>query len=211
MPVESTDAEKAPGQVTGVVLAGGMSRRYGANKALVDLGGRPLIAHVVGVLNALFGRVLVVANTSSPYRFLGLPIVEDRVKGLGPLGGIHAALVSLDTDWAFVAACDMPCLNADLIRFMLALREGWDVVVPRVEGKLEPLHALYRKTCVPALEAVIAQGRRQVLSFFPQVEVRYVEEEEIRARDPDLCSFLNINRPEEWAHLARHPSEREPG
>jgi molybdopterin-guanine dinucleotide biosynthesis protein A len=203
MPEESRDsdleAEPRFGDVAGVILAGGMSRRYGTNKAFVRIDGLPLIERVSRVMTTLFEDLFLITNTPAEYAHLGLPMYEDLIKGLGPIGGIYTALSSIPHAAAFCVACDMPALNPAFVRHMVLIRDAFEVVVPRIQGKIEALHALYARRCLPHIRELIDSGNRQVFRFFPNVSVRYVEEEEIRRFDPGLRSFLNINRPEERA------------
>ncbi len=183
--------------VSGVILAGGKSRRYGRNKALEKIDGVPLIERVTGVMRPIFQHLILVTNTPEEYSYLNLPMYEDLVKNLGPLGGIFTALTLIPSDSGFFVACDMPSLNGKLIRHILENRGDFDVVIPMVSGKLETLHALYSKRCLPAIKKLIDASEYQVFRFFPEVSVRYVDEAQIRAFDPGIESFFNINRPQE--------------
>ena len=183
--------------VSGVILAGGKSRRYGQNKALVNINGIPLIKRVLGVMENLFSSTVVITNTPDTYSFLNLPMFEDRIKGLGPLGGIFTGLNVISEKAGFFVACDMPFLNPDLIRYLVTAQQGFDVVVPTFSGKFEALHALYTQNCLPEIEQMIHAGVYQTIQLYQSVAVRYVEENEIRRFDPELKSFSNINKPEE--------------
>ncbi|MBW1731623.1 MAG: molybdenum cofactor guanylyltransferase [Deltaproteobacteria bacterium] len=187
--------------IIGVILAGGKSTRYGRNKALVQIQGRPLIEHVIQVMSSLFKDIILMTNTPAEYAYLGLPMVEDIIKGLGPIGGIYTALKVMDKEAGFFVACDMPFLNKDLIHYMVSIRDDFDVVVPRVGWKIEALHGIYGKRCIRPIERNIDKGIYQVIRVFQDVSVRYVEEEEIRRFDPDLRSFLNVNRPDELRRM----------
>jgi molybdenum cofactor guanylyltransferase len=193
--------------VSGVILAGGKSSRYGQNKALVDINGMPLIKRVLGVMENLFPSIILITNTPDAYAFLNLPMFEDRIKGLGPLGGIFTGLNVISEKTGFFVACDMPFLNSDLIRYLVAAREGFDVVVPTFSGKFEALHALYNQNCLPEIERLIHAGVYQTIRLFQSVSVRYVEEREIRRFDPELKSFSNINKPEELLKMNLHSSD----
>jgi molybdopterin-guanine dinucleotide biosynthesis protein A len=185
--------------VTGVILAGGRSRRYGCNKALVEVQGVRLIERIATTMKLLFRNIILITNTPQEYGFLNLPMYTDYIQGLGPLGGIYTGLKMMPDEAGFFTACDMPFHNPDLIQHMVKLRECFDLVVPRLEkGFVEPLHAVYHKTCLPALETLIHSNTLQIIRFFPQVRVRYFELNEIRVIDPELHSFININRPDEW-------------
>lgn len=187
--------------VTGVILAGGRSSRYGRNKALVELDHVPLIERVLRVMTSIFDDVVLITNTPDEYDYLKIPMFPDMIKGLGPLGGIYTGLKVLSKPSAFFVACDMPFLNPILIRHMLAVKEGYDVVVPRICGKIEALHGLYSRRCLSSIERQLASGSYQILRFFSAVTVRFVDEDEVRRWDPDLRSFLNINTPEELRQL----------
>ncbi len=182
--------------VSGVVLAGGRSTRYGKNKALVKLHGIPLIERVLDVMRPIFSNVIIITNTPDEYSYLELPMYQDIMKGLGPLGGIFTGLRVIPDNAGFFVACDMPFLNQGLIRHIVEIKAEFDVVVPRISGNMEALHALYRTGCQSNIEGLINSRIYQVFRFFNEVSVRYVDEDEVRIFDPDLRSFLNVNRPE---------------
>ena len=183
--------------ITGLILAGGKSSRYGRNKALVEMNGIRLIERVIGVMEPLFEHLIIVTNTPQDYAYLKLPMVEDLIKGLGPLGGIFTGLQAMSDEAGFFVACDMPFLNGALIRHMVDAMEDFDVVVPKVDWKVEALHAIYTKSCIPAIKELIDNREYQIIKLFDKVRVRYVSKEEIYVLDPELRSFFNINRPEE--------------
>lgn len=188
-----------PGDLTGIILAGGKSRRMGGrNKAFLELGGRPLIEIVIGHAQSVCAEALIVAGDTSPYIGLGVPLVEDRFRGVGVLGGLHAGLEAASHELALIVGCDMPFLNPVLLRAFAEQAEGYDVAILRQGEQVEPLHAAYRRTCLPAIEAAISAGERRIISFFPHVRVRYITSAEIVSIDPNLHSFRNINTSEEW-------------
>ncbi|MDY6879050.1 MAG: molybdenum cofactor guanylyltransferase [Desulfatiglans sp.] len=183
--------------IAAVILAGGKSSRFGRNKALEKIDGIPLIEKVIDVMGSLFKHLMISTNTPEDYSYLNLPMHEDLIQGLGPLGGIYTALETMKQEGGFVVACDMPYLNGDLIRHMVEIRGDFDVVVPKIDWKVEPLHCLYKKSCLPAIKRSIESGSYQILHFFSEVSVRYVGAEELRPFDPEFRSFFNINRPQE--------------
>jgi len=184
--------------VTGVILAGGRSRRMGRNKALLPVGDRTLVEVIVARLReAALDPLLLVANTPEAYAHLGLQVVSDALPSGHPLVGIYSGVLHADGP-AFVCACDMPFLNPALIRSMAALAEGVDAVVPRHNGNYEPLHAVYTPACLDAIRrSIAAQGRST--GFLTEVRIRVVEEDDLRRIDPELASFVNVNTPEEYA------------
>ena len=189
------------GGLTGIVLAGGASRRMGRDKALLELGGRPLIEIVIERMARVCAEVLVVASDARPYAALKARVVEDRFRGVGVLGGLHAGLRAAAYELTLVVGCDMPFLNLDLLRAFAGWADGFDVVVFRQGELVEPLHGAYRRTCLPEIETAIRAGQRRVVSFFPRVRIRYVVPEDVTPFDPDLRSFRNVNTPEEWASV----------
>ena len=202
MPIISSNSVKKPiRNVTGVILAGGKSRRFGKNKSFIQIDGTPLIERVVTVMGSVFEHRLLVTNTPEEYAYLGLPMVQDLIKGIGPLGGIYTGLKTIHHDAGFFVACDMPCLSGPFVRHMVGVREDHDAVVPRIGRMFEPLHAVYSKSVIDPLKAIIDSGIRQILELFSRIRVRYVEEETIRAFDPDLRCFLNVNRPEDLVRI----------
>lgn len=207
MPIRDAPADKSgqmgagPLPVTGVVLAGGASRRMGQNKAFLELAGRPLIAHVLDRMAEVCEEVLIVAGDVALYASLGVRVVPDVFPGVGVLGGLHAGLAAARHDLILAVGCDMPFLNPALLRAFVAWAEGYDVAALRQGDQVETLHAAYRRTCLSAMEAAIRAGERRIISFFPCVRVRYIAPEEARALDPDLRSFWNVNTPQEWEAL----------
>ena len=183
---------------TGLVLAGGASRRMGRNKAFLELDGRPLIEIVIERMASVCAEVLIVAGDGRPYAGLGVPVVEDRFRGVGVLGGLHAGLEAASHELALAVACDMPFLDLALLRAFASWAEGFDVAVLRRGEQVEPLHAAYRRTCLPAMEEAIRAHRRRIISFFPHVRVRCVTLADVTPFDPDLRSFCNVNTPQEW-------------
>ena len=190
-------------EVTGVILAGGKSTRYGSNKAFACIDGVPLIERVIQVMGAVFENMLLITNTAEEYAHLGLPMKGDLIKGLGPMGGVYTGLKSISGESGFFVACDMPYLNAALIRRILEMRGDSDAVVPRLGAMVEPLHALYTKGCIGAIEELIRAGDRQILRFFARVRVQYVDEEVLRAFDRDLRFLANVNRPQDLPPTGR--------
>src|SRR5205814_4340997 len=129
----------------------------------------------------------------------GLRVVKDRYPEGGALGGIATGVGAAMHDTVLVAACDMPFLSADVWRLLLGHASEADVVIPRIGGEYETLHALYTKACVPHMARAIAENRLRVIAFFDAVRVLAVDEPELRAVDPTLRAFTNVNTPEELA------------
>jgi molybdopterin-guanine dinucleotide biosynthesis protein A len=186
-----------------VILAGGQSERLGRDKSLLEVAGVPLLARTVQLLAALSDDLIVVTNDPARYTRLDLAarFVPDEKPGLGALMGMYSGLKAASYPRALVVACDMPFVNLPLLRYMLPLADGHDVVIPRLEGFLEPLHAIYDKSCLPYIRELLDSGQRKIIAFFGRVRVRYVEEQEIGEFDPLHLSFVNVNTPEDWIRI----------
>lgn len=190
-------------QVSAVVLAGGQSARLGRDKSLLEIDGQPLLARTVRKLVTLSDDLIIVTNHASRYRSLELParFVADEQRGMGSLMGIYSGLKAARHSYALAVACDMPFLNMALLNHMICLIDDYDVIIPRFDNFLEPLHAIYSQACQPAMGQLLEQGRRQIIGFFDQVRVRYIDELEIDRFDPQRLSFVNVNTPDDWARV----------
>ncbi len=155
---------------------------------------------------------MVVANDRIRYESFGARVVSDLYSGVGTLGGIHAAIRGAVHQHCLVVACDMPFLNARLLLRMAEEPRDYDVLVPELPGEsrqsregmvLQTLHAVYSKRCLPFIEARIAEGSRQVVSFFSDVHVRKIDLPDVLKYDPELRSFFNANTPEALDEAAR--------
>lgn len=178
-----------------IVLAGGEGKRLGTDKALLRIGGRMLIEGIVEKMAQIGDEVIIVTNSPQKYGHLEARLVGDIAPGKGALGGIYSGLRAARSDYGLVVACDMPFLDLRLLRYMILLSPGQDVVIPRIGGLTEPLHAIYSRRCLQPIGRVLAGGRLKIIDFFPEVRVRYVEEQEIKLFDPQCLSFFNINTP----------------
>ena len=187
--------------VTGIVLAGGLSRRLGRDKAVEPIDGEPLISRVIRRLEGLTDEIVVVVNNSARGGQLPLPdaakVAVDVYPDSGSLGGIFSGLSAAKNDWGFVVACDMPFLNSDLIAHILTQRQYHDAVVPMLGGFPEPTHAAYSKACLPHIERRLKSNQLRIAAFFDSVRVRSLAEEEVDQFDPEHLSFFNVNTPDD--------------
>ena len=187
--------------VSGIVLAGGRSRRLGRDKAVEPLGGEPLIRRVVDRLADVVDEIVVVVADVEQGERLPLPgsarVVVDAYPDCGSLGGIFTGLSAASAGWGLVVACDMPFLDRRLLRRILDRRGGHDAVVPVLDGRPEPTHAAYSKACLPPMERRLRARELKITGFFGEVRVRRVSEAEIDEIDPDHLSFLNVNTPDD--------------
>jgi molybdopterin-guanine dinucleotide biosynthesis protein A len=189
-------------RATLVILAGGASRRMGRPKHLLPTSRGTLVEYIAERLSPYFAETVLVAKR--PVRPPdGVRFVDDVRPEQTPLVGIYSALLALETPLGFVVGCDMPFVVPDLVPIMLGWAEGFDVVVPKVGDFYEPLLAVYRRSCLPAIEDALAEDSFRITSIYPALRVREVSGIAIRAVDPDLVSLTNLNTPRHLPLLAR--------
>lgn len=196
-----------------IILAGGRSSRMGAPKAGLLFEGVPLLRHLVRRLASEFPEIVVVhaAGQDLPITTTdGVTLAEDAVPEQGPVAGLCAGLAAVKAPLVFVASCDVPFLNPAVGVFMVGLAEGYDVVVPEWEGRLNPIQAVYRTRVLPLLAEQLAEGRRRPVDLFDRVAVRRVTEAEIRSVDPRGLTFLNMNTPAEYEQAVALWNEERP-
>jgi molybdopterin-guanine dinucleotide biosynthesis protein A len=185
--------------ITSIVLAGGRSSRLGREKLAEVIAGKSLIERAISSLSSLSQEILIVISQKqarsslSLYTYPEAKTVVDLYPGKGSLIGIFTGLVHSANFLNLFVACDMPFLNLDLLRYMINISPGFDVVIPRIGDQMEPLHAVYSRNCLGPMEKLIKQGNLKVTGFFDSVKVKYVEKEEMDRFDPERWSFFNIN------------------
>ncbi|MCR4295834.1 MAG: molybdenum cofactor guanylyltransferase [Elusimicrobia bacterium] len=188
-------------EMTGVVLAGGRSSRFGANKALADWKGAPLVQSVVNSLLEVMPKVLVVTKNAAELAFLKserVSIVEDLCADGHPMGGIFTALSGLKTRHAFVAACDMPFVRPELIYALWHSRADYDAVIPVWRDKRQPLCGVYARGCVGMIRASIAEDSLGIAPLFDLLRTRFMLEKEVAGVDPQGLSFMDIDTREDY-------------
>ncbi|UCG59415.1 MAG: NTP transferase domain-containing protein [Phycisphaerales bacterium] len=161
---------------TAIILAGGNSTRMGRDKAMLPIYRRPMIEHICRQLSPWFSQMIISANDKNRYSFLDVPVIQDRIRGRGPLMGIASALKASTSKVNFVTASDIPEIDTDLVRAMLWQADGYDAVVPRVgTGRYEPVFAVYKKSALEAMEQALELGVRRIADALSRCRVKYIE------------------------------------
>jgi len=190
------------------IMAGGKSSRMGTDKSFVPLLGKPMIEHIIErVADIGQYETLLITNCLDDYAHLGLSMYSDVLPERGSLGGIYTAVYCSDTEYTLTIACDMPFVSPDLLRYMTTLidtdNEPYDVIVPRVDGYPQGLHAIYSKRCLKPIRDCLDANKLKVIGFYDAVRVRYIDENEYTRFDAKRLSFYNVNTPQELEE-ARH-------
>lgn len=182
----------------------------GHDKAFLPIGGRPVIQRVLERVSTLSDDVIIVTNTPDRYASgTTSRLVGDVFAGKGSLGGIYSALVAARHPHCLIVACDMPFLNVSLLEHLISLAPGYDVVVPRIAGRLETTHAVYSTACLDAIRQRLLRDDLRIRGFFAEVHVCIVEQAEAARYDADLRSFLNMNTPSDWERLQQLAAEQD--
>ena len=171
----------------------------GRDKGLVPVDGRPLISHLLARVAGLGDEILITTNRPEDYAFTGARLASDATPGAGALAGLSTALSAAHGETVLVLACDLPFVSRPLLAHLLSLASEADVILPRRGWEYEPLHAVYSRSCLPAVEAALAAGKGRMISFLDDVRVHVVEENELARFDPDGRSFFNVNTPADLA------------
>jgi molybdenum cofactor guanylyltransferase len=190
-------------QVTGVILAGGKSRRMGRDKAFLPFGKGVLIERVIEVVRAVTDELLLITNTPEQYQRFGLPMVSDVIPEAGSLGGIYTGLVHAKTPYSLALACDMPFVKPAFSRFLCDIAGEADVIIPKNAEDFQPLCTVYAQACREPIRQRIEAGRLKITGFFDQVRVRVIEGEVLARYDPHDVMFFNANTPEEYERARR--------
>jgi molybdopterin-guanine dinucleotide biosynthesis protein A len=189
--------------VSAFVLAGGKSSRMGADKAFVELGARRLLDRALELAGVVASDVRIVGSAGKFARFGR--VVEDEFPNCGPLGGIHAALQASQTELNFVLAVDLPFVEAGFLRYLLTEAQASKAVVtvPRAGGGWQPLCAVYRREFAAVAETALRRSKYKIDPLFGLVEVRALDDDELKkcGFSPDM--FRNLNTPEELGEASR--------
>jgi molybdopterin-guanine dinucleotide biosynthesis protein A len=190
-------SESLYNDITGVILAGGRSRRMGKDKTMLEIGGITLFDRALRMMRELFSEVLIAGDRKDLVR-PGICCYPDLFPG-SALGGLYTGLMKSRHDMIFVCSCDMPSPNGNIARLVVSQDRAYDVVVPRTPAGLEPLFARYHKRCLPAMKNMLDRREFRIDDFYPRVRMRYLDAAELPADWQN--SFLNINTPEEYNRI----------
>ncbi len=188
--------------ITGIILAGGKSRRMGTEKGLLKLGDKHMIEYAIEVLEKVCDQILLIEN-SNAYHFLGYPVYPDIFPNSGPMGGIYTGLVNSKNNLNLVLSCDMPFIKQELLKDLIANSDDKDIVVPWHGGhKYEPMCALYHKDAKSVFLEFIQQQNFKIPDTFKLLKTnKFLIEESLSYYSSEL--FFNVNSKEEFAVLQR--------
>ena len=197
---------EAKRNITGIILSGGKSIRMGENKAFIEIEGLPIINRIHSLFKRLFQEIIVVTEQKELFSSLDAKIYSDLIPNRGVLAGLYTGLFFSSFTYSFCVACDMPFLNSSVIQYLMNQIDDSDVIVPRTEDGLQPLHAIYSKNCLEPIRKTIEEGKYKILDFYPMVKIKTIGEDEFRSYDPRMESFINVNTPNELLLIRKRNS-----
>lgn len=187
---------------TGIILAGGKSSRMGRNKALIKINGIKIIDNTIDIFKRIFKEVIIITNYPNDFEYTKLRLIEDKIPNKGSLGGLYTGIEAASYEKSFVVACDMPYISEELIRYVINL-EGYDIVVPKINGRVEPLFASYTKNCSDIIRKQLDYNNLKITDLFSKFKIKELNEEEISIYDKKFLSFININTPQELEKILK--------
>lgn len=209
----SLNVSKERPPVTGVILAGGKSRRMGENKALLQLEGDSLIGHVIRRMRLVTDELILITNSPAAYTHLDLPMYEDIVLNTGALGGIYTGLTYASHDVVLCVACDSPFLEPKLLTYLISVLGAYDAAMPYTREEvgvknpshsgaaritLQTLCAAYSKRCLPIIAGMLEASELRVHALQEWANIKCIPPDVWQASDPEGLSFFNINTPEDF-------------
>jgi|APSaa5957512622_1039677.scaffolds.fasta_scaffold28188_1 molybdopterin-guanine dinucleotide biosynthesis protein A len=180
------------------ILAGGNSRRMGRDKARLELGASTLLERVLAATVPLAIPCILIANDSGPLAHLERPVYPDLRPGSGPLGGLLTALTVAPSSSVLLLACDLPFITTPFLRFLLQALGTHQAVVPRSSDGLQPLCAVYTRSCLPTIESTLNRGDFRISSFLADIDALILTRDRWQAFDPQQLLFTNLNTPEDY-------------
>lgn len=191
--------------VSGIILAGGGSKRMGYPKPFLEICGKRMIDIVLEKLRQIFTEVIIVTDKKKAFlvayesvKFQDCKVIEDVIKDCGPLGGIYTGLSEINSSAAFFVACDMPNLHNELILRLIDSTDlkRYECTVPKHSGGIEPLHAVYSRQVLPKVEKILSSGKLSLREVLVNCRCKYVDVDE-----NEVSSFININTPDDVDRL----------
>jgi len=180
-------------------MAGGRSSRMKFNKAFAQVGGKPVIQIIIDKLQPIFQELMIISNEPQLFTSFGLPIFQDVYPYLGPVGGIHSALVNASFDQMFILGCDMPFMNMQLVEYMLGKINNYDSVVPEIDSYLQPLAAVYNRSCLPIFSECLEHDKLKLTLIFSELNALVLKEDELQKFGRVREMFFNVNDPDALA------------
>lgn len=184
--------------LSGIILAGGLSRRLGRNKAIENINNKPLLSMVYDSIKPFVNELIIVVNNKQRQEELSFlnnaKFTIDQYKNSGSLGGIYTGLLKANHEKAIIVACDMPFISPSIISLMISkIKSSIDIIIPETEGYKHSTHAIYSKSCIEIIKKHLDDNNLKISNIFNICETQIISENEIYDTEPNTKSFFNIN------------------
>lgn len=192
--------DQSTASIGAIILAGGESRRFGSDKTLHPFRGIPLIQYVTETASRITENILIVTNSPEKFDFLPYPKYEDLIPSAGPLGGIYTGLSYSASEVNLVLACDMPFISYECLKYLIQNTNGNGITVPAHRNLLEPLCAIYTRSCLPFIKAQLENGNYRIRRLYDKIDTKKLAlTTETAFYQPQL--FSNINSRQDLSQL----------
>lgn len=198
--------------ITAFILSGGKSSRIGTNKSFLVIDNKPLIQRLIELLDSIFPEVVISSNEPELYEFLRKKIIKDIFPGRGPLSGIHSALNFTNSARNFIISCDMPFVSSDLINYLINKNSNADILLPKSDGRIQPLCGIYSKSVLPEAESLLIESsnsqsnlKGSVYELLNKMKTEFINVDQLDFYHPNL--FMNINTLDDY-NLAKRILEK---
>jgi molybdopterin-guanine dinucleotide biosynthesis protein A len=182
-------------KITGIILAGGMSKRMGTEKGLIPFLGKPMIEHVLEAIKPLCNHIIISSNNQA-FTYLGFPVIKDSIMDFGPSAGIFEGLKKASSSVNIIVPCDMPFVSTSFLRCLITFSKDYEITVTEVNNVVQPLCGIYNKSILPQLKSLMETGEKTMTNLLNHFQTNYVNESEFPEHDLETL-FQNFNSPEE--------------
>lgn len=181
--------------ISGFILAGGLSTRMGTDKAFLKIAGEPSLGRMINIIRP-FCHNVAVSGMKEDYQVFNTEMIADLVTGIGPISGIYSSLKFSNSDWNLLISVDVPFLNEELLELLISNKDGFDCVIPKHDSGLEPLVGLYHKNILPVVDEMIKNSDYKLMNLISKLNACYLDCNFLIKKYPRL--FMNLNRPEDF-------------
>jgi molybdopterin-guanine dinucleotide biosynthesis protein A len=181
-------------KITGVILAGGKNSRMGSDKGLLEVGGKRIIERIIDELKQVVDEIIIISNDTT-LNYLNYKVYADLIKDCGPMGGIHSALTHSTTEKNLILSCDMPFISKNILKTIINGSAKCEIAIPKHDKRLEPLCAVYLKSCTNKFEELINKEEFKLKDSFKYFIVKRIN---FTRKELSGNEFTNINTPEEY-------------
>jgi len=182
-------------KVGAIILAGGKSSRMGTDKGLLELNGKPMVAHVIDTIKQITDDIIIISDRAA-YEVFGVPVYEDLIKDAGPLAGIYTGLMNSKHDKNIVVSCDVPFVSEKLLHYLINSCKNYDVTIPIKNNKSHQVIGIYDKKCSTVFKNELDNNQRKMKLALEKINLNVVDANQFEEKE-----FINVNTPSEFKEI----------